>query len=242
METRESTALELINKILLEAKARERVEESISNTLKATRQLLHVDTIALILIDPESEYLRVVGQRGLSAKFQSKFKRKIGLGRVGEVIWTGAEFTFTPKQIAAGEYDDFKLEQEAQAAAIAPISTSARTIGYLQCERSKKVPFGEDDRLILHTLANLAGFIADRAQACEKARSLTVTEPELGVYNFNFFYKRLQEEISRSKRTGHDLAVGILDVDNLKAFSNIHGKDSADKLMKEIVNLVKADS
>jgi len=238
---KELKTLELINEILLEAKSSERMEEGLSNTLKATKQLLHVNTIAVILIDPETEYLRIVGQRGLSATFQNKFKREIGVGRVGEVIWTCAEFTFGPEQIDAGEYEDFQLEHPPRTAAIAPISTGSRTIGYLQCERKEKVPFGEEDRLTVRTLANLAGFIADRAQAREEARLLAVTEPKLDVYNFNFFYKRLEEELSRSKRTGHDLAVGILDVDNLKSFSSMHGKDSAEKLMKELVRLIKAE-
>jgi len=232
-------AMALLCRICRESRILCNVQQGFSLVVEGVKKLVQVDCAAIILIDPATEYLRIASQRGLSETFTRQFRRPIGTGPVGEVLWTGAEFHFDEARIKEGLYDDFKLAAAPTDAMVAPLHTSARIPGYLQCERHGGEPFGKLEACYIRALCELGGLIYERAQLVDRTRELTITEPGLDIYTFSYFHQRLQEELVRRRRTRRAAAVGIIDVDNLKALTNMLGTESADDLMKQIAKIIK---
>jgi len=72
-----------------------------------------------------------------------------------------------------------------------------------------------------------------------KLSELSVTDDLTGLYNRRHFDLRLNEEIGRSERYGHDLALIMIDVDELKPYNDILGHKAGDVLLTKISQLFR---
>ena len=59
----------------------------------------------------------------------------------------------------------------------------------------------------------------------------SVREPKTGLYNHNFFIRRVSEDIARAKRTGRIFSVIIIDIDNFKEFNDTYGHLAGDEMI-----------
>lgn len=73
----------------------------------------------------------------------------------------------------------------------------------------------------------------------EKLREISISDPLTGIYNHNYFYKRLEEEFGRASRYGMPLSVVMMDIDNFKAINDTFGHRVGDKVLKKIAQLLK---
>lgn len=67
----------------------------------------------------------------------------------------------------------------------------------------------------------------------------SVREPKTGLYNHNFFVRRVDEEKARSRRTGMDFSIIILDIDKFKHFNDTYGHLAGDKIIMNIAGVLK---
>jgi len=65
------------------------------------------------------------------------------------------------------------------------------------------------------------------------------TDSLTGLYNHAHFYQRLSEEIERSKRHGHPLAVVMMDIDNFKEYNDSRGHQAGDKALHLIADCIR---
>lgn len=63
---------------------------------------------------------------------------------------------------------------------------------------------------------------------------LSITDDLTGLYNRRHFHLRLNEEIDRSERYGHDLALIMIDVDGFKQYNDTLGHQAGDVLLKKV--------
>jgi len=63
---------------------------------------------------------------------------------------------------------------------------------------------------------------------------LSITDSLTGLFNQRQFYMRLGEEIVRSKRQKHPLALILLDLDNFKEYNDKHGHIAGDQALKHV--------
>lgn len=66
----------------------------------------------------------------------------------------------------------------------------------------------------------------------EKAEELSYTDGLTGIYNFRYFEKRIMEEFQRAKRYQRNLALLIIDLDDLKIVNDQYGHLAGDALIK----------
>jgi diguanylate cyclase (GGDEF)-like protein/PAS domain S-box-containing protein len=66
-----------------------------------------------------------------------------------------------------------------------------------------------------------------------------ITDSLTGLYNHAHFYQRLSEEIERSKRHGHPLAVVMMDLDNFKEYNDSRGHQAGDKALHLIADCIR---
>jgi two-component system, cell cycle response regulator len=63
---------------------------------------------------------------------------------------------------------------------------------------------------------------------------LSITDSLTGLFNQRQFYMRLREEIVRSTRQKHPLALILLDLDNFKEYNDRHGHIAGDQALRHV--------
>lgn len=65
-------------------------------------------------------------------------------------------------------------------------------------------------------------------------RERALRDPLTGLYNTRAFYRRIEEEIERSRRYGRPFTIAYLDLDNFKAYNDSHGHPAGDTLLRTV--------
>jgi two-component system cell cycle response regulator len=81
--------------------------------------------------------------------------------------------------------------------------------------------------------AKIIRCISERDLKKELSR-LSMTDSLTGLFNQRQFYIRLREEVVRSTRQKHPLALILLDVDNFKEYNDRHGHIAGDQALKHV--------
>jgi len=81
--------------------------------------------------------------------------------------------------------------------------------------------------------------IIDRNARIELSR-LSITDELTTLYNQRHFYTRLGEEIMRSHRQKHQLALILMDLDDFKAYNDTYGHLAGDDLLRKVGKIVHA--
>jgi len=67
----------------------------------------------------------------------------------------------------------------------------------------------------------------------------SITDAKTGLYNHEFFMRRLEEELSRCDRVGSDACVLMLDVDRFKRFNDSYGHLAGDAVLESLALALK---
>jgi len=78
---------------------------------------------------------------------------------------------------------------------------------------------------------------AELRQVNERLNELAMTDPLTRVLNRRAFFQRFGDEIERSRRYKHDIAVVMIDVDHFKKFNDMEGHVYGDQALKKISQL-----
>jgi len=81
--------------------------------------------------------------------------------------------------------------------------------------------------------AKIIRCISERDLKKELSR-LSVTDSLTGLFNQRHFYMRLREEIVRSTRQKHPLALILIDLDNFKEYNDRHGHIAGDQALRHV--------
>jgi diguanylate cyclase (GGDEF)-like protein/excisionase family DNA binding protein len=66
-----------------------------------------------------------------------------------------------------------------------------------------------------------------------------ITDGLTGLYNHRYFHERLSEEIERCQDQGTSLALLFCDLDNFRAFNDLHGHGSGDKALRAVARVLE---
>ncbi len=69
---------------------------------------------------------------------------------------------------------------------------------------------------------------------------LATTDGLTGIFNHRYFYKRLEEEFSRTKRYRIPLSLIMMDLDSFKEINDTYGHRTGDQILKEFAAVLKS--
>ncbi|MBF0524409.1 MAG: diguanylate cyclase [Deltaproteobacteria bacterium] len=76
-------------------------------------------------------------------------------------------------------------------------------------------------------------------QSKQKLEIMSRTDPLTGLVNRRYLFERLQEEVSRHKRSGNPLSLAILDIDFFKHVNDTYGHICGDKVLIQFSELLQ---
>ncbi|MGE5675148.1 MAG: GGDEF domain-containing protein [Mycobacterium leprae] len=68
---------------------------------------------------------------------------------------------------------------------------------------------------------------------------IAVTDGLMGIYNHKFFKQRLEQEVARSRRYGHQTSIVLLDIDFFKRVNDTYGHTTGDIVLKNLAKWIK---
>lgn len=78
------------------------------------------------------------------------------------------------------------------------------------------------------------------AEAMERLRELSVTDPLTGAYNRRYFDERLREELQRARRQDLPVSLLILDLRNFKQVNDTFGHQAGDEVLCRTVQAIRS--
>jgi diguanylate cyclase (GGDEF)-like protein len=101
-----------------------------------------------------------------------------------------------------------------------------------------KSGFSDEELEAAYSYCRLFNLVLENQAHFEKIEQMSYTDSMTGLYNYRYFYKRLQEEITRAKRFDRRLALVIFDIDEFKVFNDTYGHQSGDYLLEQLGSLL----
>ncbi|MDD3375366.1 MAG: diguanylate cyclase [Candidatus Omnitrophica bacterium] len=246
---------ELVNKMQLEKTKLEQVlslEEGLHKVLdlnklvdfviEKTSKILKARKCSLMLVDEETQELVLRGYIGLGESIAVKARMKIGDPIAGLVALEGR-----PVLVEDIEKDKRYLRKnrpscESKSFVSAPIKMGDQVLGVLSVTdkhfQDEEI-FTQLDLKVLSMITRQVGIAMEASKLYSDLKFLTVTDPLTGIYNFRYFAKTLDREISRSKRYDRPLCILMIDVDDFKTYNDTHGHIEGDILLKELSRIFK---
>jgi len=82
-------------------------------------------------------------------------------------------------------------------------------------------------------------FRINRALEEKKLRQQAITDLKTQLFSYNYFEKRLEEELRRAERYGHSISLLMLDLDNFKNYNDSHGHLAGDQVLRQVGTVLK---
>jgi diguanylate cyclase (GGDEF)-like protein len=190
-------------------------------------------TLALILLDPETERLSVKIARGLSHRFISGFDKPLGSGAISTAFWERRTLVVEGDESETGR--ELELEHPFTFALAAPVISNGLAVGYLHVGRDERhEPFSADEILYSEATALVVGRLLDHYSMVERLHKLEPHDAVAGVLRYPTFIERLDREFQRSIAYRHPMGVLLLDVEGYSQLLNFSGADAARDVLRRV--------
>lgn len=156
-------------------------------------------------------------------------KTKVGEGVTGKAVQEGRVLLVPDVKKFQGYIPGLS---GAKSELACPIKVKEKVIGVINLESRKKSAFRKEDIQLLQAFSKMVAVAWENAMLHEKLFSEAITDPLTGLYNRRYFFKRLQEEISRAQRYGSKFGLLLLDLKDFKKINDTLGHDKGDEILK----------
>jgi len=123
---------------------------------------------------------------------------------------------------------------------IVPLICQNGVVGVLNlADKMEGDGFDCRDVAIIELCSQLIGASIGNIKLFEKVQRQATTDGLTGLADHKTFYELLEKELWRSRRHGGQIALIMVDIDNLKKVNDIHGHRAGDKAIVEISKKIK---
>lgn len=210
--------------------------------LEFAAELMQADSGSLMLIENSGEKLQIKAAMGLNEQLAKIISLKIGSGISGRVAATGQPLVVVDIEKDRRTSGQCRPRFKSKSFISVPLRLRGNTIGVLNLsDRQTGAPFTEIDLRLLTTFAQQASLLIERRQYMERTselEQLSVTDSLTCLYNRRFLEKRMDEEISRCKRSNATFTVMLIDIDHFKKYNDICGHLAGDAALRKTAKLL----
>jgi len=129
--------------------------------------------------------------------------------------------------------------EEIRSQAATPLRSGDSVVGVLLIASAtfRDLTHAERDRL--QVIANQSSLALQNALLHEELERLSVTDRLTDLYNHGYLHQRLDEEVERCARFGHQMSLIMLDIDDFKQFNDRYGHPKGDTVLKVVSGIIK---
>lgn len=208
------------------------LEGALHELMELLTHAIPFQTLALILLDPETERMTAKIARGLSHRFMSGLDRPLGSGAISTALWERRTLVVEGDDDKAPE---LKLEHPFTFALAAPVLSDGLAVGYLHADRDQRhEAFSADEILFCEAAALVAGRLLDHYYMAERLQKLEPSDPVTGVLRYPTFIERLEREFQRSIAYNHPMGLLLIDVEGYGHLLNFSGAEAARQVLRRV--------
>jgi diguanylate cyclase (GGDEF)-like protein len=215
--------------------SRLKIDDILDEVLELCSQLFNADAYSVRLLDPRTNQLVVRASRGLSPAYLSKGPMEVGESCAGRVAATGRPLVVPDVRKSTLLSRRDLLTREGFVSLISvPLSFRERIGGVITLyTRSRKRPKAREMKF-LGTMASQVALALANARLYEKTLEMSMHDELTGLFNYRHFRETLSRETERAKRYSGSLALAIFDIDDFKAFNDLHGHQVGDEVLRQV--------
>jgi diguanylate cyclase (GGDEF)-like protein len=101
-------------------------------------------------------------------------------------------------------------------------------------EKTEGIRYDSTDLANFGILTNMATLTLKNIKQFRIIEELSYTDSMTGLYNYRYFYQRLNEEIFRAKRFRRKLSLVIFDIDEFKIYNDTYGHQAGDAVLRQL--------
>jgi len=233
-EQKKSRQLTLLNNISRHAITTLNPEEMLAKIAAEIENGLTYDHIGIAILDYSTKELVIQAEAGSRREAVGR-RLLLGEGLVGQVARTGQLATVTeatsstPRTVLSGSVSAIAL----------PVTYADQLLGVLYVESSEKCEFGEQEILLLRTLADLFAGALHNALTFQKAQEQAITDGLTGVKTHRYLMETLSMEWKRSTRANRPFALVLMDLDRFKFVNDFYGHLEGDVVLQRVGHILE---
>ncbi len=164
---------------------------------------------------------------------------KLGEGSVGGVAREGVlnqvEDLARPEQVNR----HLPVLPDARSLVTLPLTYADQLLGVLHVESCQARAFGEQDVLLLRTLADQVSSALHNALVFQRAQEQAITDGMTGVKTHRFFMEGLNTEWRRATRVGRSFSLLLMDLDKFKFVNDYFGHLEGDAILQRVGRILE---
>ena len=115
-----------------------------------------------------------------------------------------------------------------------PLQIGEKFLGILRIDNQSYSRFSLDDLRLLRAISDLGAMSIENAITYEATQDLAIRDSLTGLFRRNYFFDRLNEEISRSIYEDSPFSLLMFDIDHFKEYNDRFGHMAGDLVLKTI--------
>jgi diguanylate cyclase (GGDEF)-like protein len=119
-----------------------------------------------------------------------------------------------------------------------PLSHGDDAGGLLAVRKAGGAPLEPDEARLLDSVASQAAMAIANARLHQKMVRLSQSDALTGVHNRRSLFARLDQELERSRRFEHAMALALVDVDRFRQYNEAFGHAAGDDILRRVAGLL----
>jgi diguanylate cyclase (GGDEF)-like protein len=215
------------------------LEESLHVIMDSMKEYFPCQSVAVILVDEDTDALSIKISRQISYTFIKEFRRASPSPIAEKVILEQRPLLLNDLDPQSDTYRQLKLEHDFVSAVLAPVIRNQRGVGYVFCDRANHEHFDETDLLHLQVIGYVIGSLMEKFDLIRLSKKLSSVDDASKALQYKAFVPAAGRELQRARAHEYPVAFALIEVDAFRRYVDTHGINEAHRLLADVVQAIR---